>query len=89
MKIDRQYLREAILLILEDAGSTGLRAASVQFQLRGRGAGDLNDAAMDTELTYLRDEGFVDEVESAVSVGSVNYRLSSTGRKYLEKQKLI
>lgn len=89
MKIDRERLRQSILLTVEPAGDVGLRPQTIHHQVRLDGFPSLDYNALALELVYLADKQFLVAERSVISAGTMTYRLAPAGREYLEAEQLI
>lgn len=83
----RQLFRHAILLQLEAASPASLPLETVREGLRLAGH-DADEATLVKELGYLEEKGLIASRRPEISHDLPRYRLTATGRDYLEGQGL-
>lgn len=82
--IQRELLRNAILLQLESASPVTLARTTLRQGIHALGH-EVEETALRKELHYLEDKELLSRTRSQVSRGLERYRLTAAGRDYLEE----
>ena len=85
----RTLIRNAILQDLEAASPISLPLTTLEQGLRVAHAISATSAQIEKHLSYLVEKGFVEVTASAVSAGDKRYKLTASGREYLESEGLV
>lgn len=85
--IQRELLRNRILIQYEASGNTGCTLPTIYTGVRLSGF-RLEDEEIAEEVSYLLDKGLLTSVEKVLSPENVRYRITAAGRDYLAKEGL-
>ncbi|MEM0964801.1 MAG: hypothetical protein AAGJ81_01450 [Verrucomicrobiota bacterium] len=85
--VDRQMLRDLILIALHVARPTGFSADVLRRRLNAEGI-PIEEKELSQELDYLLGKELCEKKASALSKANVRWHLTSAGVDYLEEEGL-